>query len=154
MIRVLVLACALTAFAPAAFAQTAPAPAPSAEASAADTAEPGEAEFEAKAEAFGQRMQQMGEAMQAAVTAAAGDAAKQDADLDAIEAQYQPDVDGFVTALEAYVAQQTSIVPEAQRAEMSAGLAAALPQIRSYPQQIRAQVEQGAAQPAADTPAH
>jgi len=151
MIRVLVLAAALSASAPAAFAQTTPAPAPSAEAPAADT--PGEAEFEAKADAFGQRMQQMGQEMQAAVTAAAGDAAKQDADLDAIEAQYQPDAEAFAVALEGFVGQQVAAQPEAERAGMASNLLAALPQIRSIPQQVRAQIEQAAAQAATTPPA-
>ncbi|WGM32811.1 hypothetical protein [Brevundimonas sp. NIBR11] len=150
MIRALLVAAVLSTAAPAALAQTT-APAPSTEAPAADA--PGEAEFEARAEAFGERMQQMGEEMQAAITAAAGDSAKQDADLDALEARYQPDVDAFVAALEGYVAQQAALVPEAQRAEMNAGIAAALPQIRAYPRQIRAQVEQAAAAPAPTPPA-
>lgn len=147
MIRAFVLAAALATAPTLVLAQEAVAP-------AAPTAEaPGEAEFEAKAEAFGGRMQQMGQEMQAAITAAAGDAAKQDADLDALEAQYQPDVDAFVVALEAFVAQQAGQVPEDQRAEMNAGIAAALPQIRAYPQQIRAQVEAAAAAQAATPPA-
>lgn len=99
MIRALVLAAALASAPALVLAQDAPAPA--AEAAPA----PGEAELEAAAAAFGARIQTMGEEMQAAVTAAGGDAAKQDADLDAIEARYQPDVDAFLAALETFLQQ-------------------------------------------------
>lgn len=150
MIRVLLLAAVLSASAPVAFAQTAPAP--SAEAPA-DAPEPGEAEFDAKADAFGARMQQMGDEMQAAVTAAAGDASKQDADLDAIEARYQPDAEAFAVALEAFVNHQAAGQPEAERAAMTANILAAVPQIRSIPQQVRAQIEQAAVQATTTPPA-
>ena len=98
-------------------------------------------------------MQRMAEEMQAAITAAAGDAARQDADLDAIEVRYQPEIDAFAGALQTFVNAQAAAAPESERAGMTAGIAAALPQIRAIPQQIRAQVEQAAAQPAATPPA-
>lgn len=141
MIRALVLAAALASAPALVLAQEAPAPA--AEAPAAPA--PGEAEFQAAAMAFGTRVQAMGEEMQAAVTAAAGDAAKQDADLDAVEAKYQPDIDAFVTALETFVQQQAAAAPESERAEMLSELAEAGPQIRAVPGQVRAQIEAEAA---------
>lgn len=146
MIRALVLAAALASAPALVLAQEAAAPA--AEAAPA----PGEAEFETAAAAFGARIQAMGEEMQAAVTAAAGDAAKQDADLDAIEARYQPDVDAFLAALETFVQQQAAAAPEGERAEMTAGLTAAGPQIRAVPAQVRAQIEAAAAAPAPAAP--
>ena len=136
---------ALSTLAPAANAQTA-----SAAPAQADAA--GEAEFEAKADAFGVRMQQMGEEMEAAVTAAAGDADKQDADLDAIEARYQPDADAFGADLEAFINLQAATAPASERAGMAAAIQAAVPQIRSIPQQARTQIEAAAAQPAAAPP--
>lgn len=147
MIRALVLAAALAAAAPSVvLAQDAAAP-------AAAAPSPGEAEFQAAAVAFSTRIQAMAEEMQAAVTAAAGDATKQDADLDAIEARYQTDVDAFVTALETFVQQQATIVPESERAEMLSGLEEARPQVRAVPQQVRAQIEAGAAAQATASPA-
>lgn len=146
MIRALVLAAALASAPALVLAQEAAAPA--AEAPAAPA--PGEAEFQAAAMAFGTRIQTMGEEMQAAVTAAAGDTARQDADLDAIEARYQPDIDAFVLALEAFVQQQAAAAPEGDRAEMLAELAEAGPQIRAVPGQVRTQIEAAAtAAPAA-----
>lgn len=140
MIRALVLAAALASAPSLVLAQASGAPA---EAPAAPA--PGEAEFEAAAAAFGARIQTMGEEMQAAVTAAAGDAARQDAELDAIEARYQPDVETFLAALETFVQRQSTAGPESERAQMMAGLAAAGPQIRAVPAQVRAQIEAAAA---------
>ena len=152
MIRALVLAVALSSVSSLPLAQEAPA-APPASAEVPQAQAAGEAEFEARAEAFGERMQAMAEEMRNAVGAAGGDAAKQDADLDAIELRYQADAEAFAVALEAFVNQQAAGVPEDQRGAMTAGMTAALPQIRSYPQQVRAQVEAAAAAPAPDAPA-
>lgn len=134
MIRVLFLAAALATASPV-FAQTAPAPA-----ERPDAASAAEAEFEAKAEAFEERLQTMQDEMQAAVTEHGADAAGRDAALDAIQARYQPDVDAFATDLEAFVNTQAAGLPEAQAAEMRSGIAAALPSIRSIPQQARTAV--------------
>lgn len=145
MIRASVLAAALATAPTLVLAQEAAAPA----AEAPGAPAPGEAEFQAAAMAFGARIQAMGEEMQAAVTAAGGDAAKQDADLDAIEARYQPDIDAFIAALEGFVQQQAASSPESERAEMLAELAEAGPQIRAVPGQVRAQIEAAATAPAA-----
>lgn len=144
MIRVLLLAAALSASAPA-FAQTAPAPAPSASAPA-----PTEAEFETTAEAFGARIEAMQVEMSTAITNTEGDPTRRDAELDAIEAKYQPDVEAFVVAMQAFLDGQAAQVPEAQRAEMQAGIAAALPRIRGVTAEVRAGMERSvAAAPAA-----
>lgn len=149
MIRAFVLAAALASAPSLALAQDAAAPADS----PAEAAAPGQAEFEATAQAFGARMQEMAEEMRNAVSAAGGDAAKQDADLDAIEVRYQADVDAFAASLRTFVGQQAAALPEAERAQMTAAIGAALPQIQAYPRQIRAQVEQAAATPAPAAPA-
>lgn len=144
MIRALLVAAVLSTAAPAVLAQDAPAAPAAPEAPAAEAPAPGEAEFEAAAQAFGLSVQAMAQEMQTAVTNAAGDAAKQDADLDAIEARYQADTEAFASALETFVGQKTAAAPESERAGMAAELAEALPQIRSYPQMVRAQIEQAA----------
>ncbi|MBU2379945.1 MAG: hypothetical protein KJ824_12330 [Alphaproteobacteria bacterium] len=150
MIRIVpaaVAVAAVLAFAPAALAQTAPAEA--GQAATGETPGPSEAQFEARAEAFGVRMQAMATEMQSAVAGAGGDAAKQDADLDAIEARYQAYADTFATELSAFVSAQAEAAPEEERAGMTAGIAGALPQIRAIPATVRSQVEQAAATAAA-----
>lgn len=150
----------LGVLAPAAVAQDAPAAAPGA--GSVETAAPmTEAEFEALAEAFGARMEGMSAEMQTAITEAAGDAAKQDASLDAIQARYQTDADGFASALEAFLNQQAAAAGAdeggaAMREQMATVVATALPQIRSIPQQVRTQAERAAVAAAAapaETPA-
>lgn len=145
MIRALVLAAALSSGSTLALAQEASAPAPAPVEAQAEVSDTAEAEFQVRAEAFGGRMQAMAEEMQGAITSAGADAAKRTADLDAIEVRYQADVDDFALALEAFVSRQAAAAPEAERAAMTASIGAALPQIRSYPRQIRTQVETAAA---------
>lgn len=144
------IAAALTFAAPA-FAQTAPAPAPQAAAPAddEDATSPEEAAFEARADAFGEHMQAMMQEMQAAVAADSADAAKKKADLDAIQAKYQPEVDAFVTALQGFAGKEIAAAPEDKKAEMQAKLDQGLPQLRNLPAMMRAQLEGAAAAPAA-----
>lgn len=152
MIRVLAFAAVLSASPAIVFAQTAQ-EAPAATAPATQGAQSAdEAAFEARAEAFGQTMQAMAGEMSAAITAAGGDAAKQDADLDAIEARYQADVDAFAADLTAFVERQAALAPEEERAGMTAGVAAALPEIRGIPAMVRSQVEAAAVGVAAPEP--
>ncbi|ADK99775.1 hypothetical protein [Brevundimonas subvibrioides] len=150
MIRPLFLVASLLLATPA-LAQTAPdqtTPAPSTP--PAPPAEDAEAAFEAKAEAFSARMEAMQGEMSAAVTAAGTDTAKRDADLDAIEARYKPDVDTFVADLQSFVATMAPTMPEAQATGMRAGIEMAIVQIRGATAQIRASVvEQSTASPAA-----
>lgn len=151
-LRLIIPAIAVLAFAAPAFAQTAPAPAPAPQAAPApadadDAESPDEAEFEAKAEAFGERMKGMMEEMKAASAAAGADTAKKTTDLDAIQARYQPEADAFATDLEAFIRSQAAAAPEDQRAGMEAGIQQALPQIRGVPAMVRAEVEKP--QPAA-----
>lgn len=143
MIRALVLATVLTTAASAAPAQTAQPPA----AQEAPLSSP-ETEFEALALAFGERMEAMEAEIRAAITTTAGDPARQDSELDAIEARYQADADAFAVALETFANGQADLVPEPQKSEMKAGIVAALPRIRSIPQEVRAALEQAAALPA------
>ena len=136
-------ALALGVATPAALAQTADTPATVAPAMT-------EAEFEAVAEAFGERMQAMASEMQAAIADAAGDVAMKDASLDAIEARYQPEADGFASALETFLNQQAAAAGaaeggEAAQAQIAAALSMALPQIRGIPQKVRSETEQAAA---------
>ncbi|CAL1690276.1 hypothetical protein MMB232_00398 [Brevundimonas subvibrioides] len=155
MIRPLFLVASLLLATPA-LAQTVPdqtTPAPSTPAPStppAPSAEDAEAAFEAKAEAFSARMEAMQGEMSAAVTAAGTDTAKRDADLDAIEARYKPDVDTFVADLQSFVATMAPTMPEAQATGMRAGIEMAIVQIRGATAQIRASVvEQSMASPAA-----
>ena len=122
-------------------------PAATAPAAPSDSAE--EAAFNAKGEAFGKRMEAMAGEMQAAFTAAAGDQAKAKADLDAIQARYQPEADAFATELESFGAAQAAQAPEEQRAAITSGVGSAVPTIKAVPAQVRGQVEQAAAQGAA-----
>ena len=152
MIRVLILAAALATAAPA-FAQTAPAPAP-APANAAAPAALEDAEFDAKAEAFGQRMQTMQTEMATVISNTAGDTARRDRELDAIVARYQPEADAFAGAVEAFAAGQAAMMPADQQAAIQARIAEALAQVRGVPNQIRtALVSAAAAAQAAPAPA-
>ncbi|QTC91343.1 hypothetical protein [Brevundimonas goettingensis] len=142
------LTAALAVAAPA-FAQTAPAPAPQAAPAPAveSTDSPEELAFKAKADAFGDRMKGMYEEMQAAVTAAAGDAGKQKTALDAIQARYQPEADTFATDFQSFMQTELAAVPEAERTEAMAQVEQAIPQFRSLPSMLRAEAEKP--QPAA-----
>jgi hypothetical protein len=145
-LRLILPAVAALALAAPAFAQTAPAPAPAPQAAPAPVAQdaesPEEAAFEAKADAFGQRMETMQHELQAAATAAGADAAKKKTDLDAIQARYQPEADAFAVDLQNFVQTAVAMVPEDQRAGAAAQIEAAVPQIRGLPAMIRGQVEQ------------
>ena len=96
--------------------------------------------MEAKGEAFGARMQQMAMEMQTAVTAAAGDTAKANTDLDAIVARYQPDADAFAADLEAFIAAQSATGTAEQQAEAAAAGPAMVAQMKSIPAMIKDQV--------------
>lgn len=147
------VAAVLTLSAPA-FAQTAPTPAPAPQAAPAEpTTTPEEAAFEEKAEVFSSHIQTMAGEMQAVVTASGSDAAKKKADLDAIQAKYQPEVDAFATELEAFAGTEIAAAPEDKRAEMQAKLTAGMAQLRSLPAMMRAQMEQAAAAAPAPAPA-
>jgi hypothetical protein len=98
--RSIVFAAALMATTPSLAQETAPPPPPASDTSAAEAA------IEARAEAFEGRIRQMGEEMGAAITAAGPDRAKRAADLDAIQARYQPEADAFASELEAFVLPQ------------------------------------------------
>lgn len=138
--RAVLAASAVFAFAAPAFAQEAPAPtpAPAPAPPAAKSAE--EAAFEAKAEAFGARMQQMGTEMQAAVTAAAGDTAKANTDLDVIVARYQPDADTFADEVAAFVTAQSASAPADQQAQMAQMIPMITAEVKGAPAKVKADI--------------
>ena len=77
------------------------------------------------------------------------DAAKKKTDLDAIQAKYQPEVDAFVDAVQAFADKEIAAAPADKKAQMQAELDQGLPQMRNLPAMMRAQFEGAAAAPAA-----
>lgn len=138
--RSIVFAAALMVASPALAQEAAASPAASDSAVA-------EAAFEARAEAFEGRIRQMGEEMGTAIANAGPDLAKRDADLDAIEARYRPEIDAFVSDLEAFVGPQFAALPADQQAGARTGFEAGMAQIRGLPAMMRAQAEQAADAP-------
>jgi hypothetical protein len=133
--RIVLAASALLAFAAPALAQEPQAPTPVA-ASAKSAAE---IAFEAKGEAFKTRMEQMQTELEAAVTAAGADQVKGMADVDAILARYQPDIDSFITEFEAFIdAEAASETDETKRAELSGAKMGIRAALSGLPAQIRA----------------
>ncbi len=130
----LLAAAAVLAFALPAAAQDAPA-APPAASSSADA----EAVMEAKSRTFEARMQEMQREMQAAAAAAGADEAKKTADLDAIEARYQPEIDTFAGEVTSFLNGQLAVMPEDQRAQMTAMIPVIEAQVRNVAAQIRIQ---------------
>lgn len=143
--RAVLAASAVFAFAAPALAQTPPPPAPAAP--AADS--PEEAVLEAKAEAFGARMQQMTAEMQTAVTAAAGDTAKANTDLDAIVARYQPDADTFSAEVTAFITAQSASAPAEQQAQMAQMIPMITAEIKGAPAKAKTDILAAAAASAA-----
>lgn len=143
MIRAVVLAVALSAAPVFVLAQDVPA-VPATE----QAATPTEAEVEVFVAfmAFSMRLEDMGEEMRAAVAAAAGNKAKQDADLDAIEARYKPDVDALVHAIEVFGKKQAEVLTGPERDEMLAGLEVSRTEVQTVLLgRVRAQIEGEAA---------
>ncbi|MBX9617121.1 MAG: hypothetical protein K2X25_16130 [Caulobacteraceae bacterium] len=143
--RSILFAAALMAATPALAQETAPTP-PAASDAASDTAD-AEAAFEARAEAFQGRIRQMGEEMGAAIAAAGTDRARRDADLDAVQSRYQPEMDAFAADLEAFVLPQIAAMPADQQSGARAGVEAGMTQLRGLPATVRAQAEQAADNP-------
>ncbi|HEY0601237.1 translation initiation factor IF-2 [Brevundimonas sp.] len=134
-LRLVLAASAALAFAAPAFAQQPPAPTPIpvAAKSAAEIA------FEARGEAFKTRMEQMQGELEAAITAAGPDQAKGMADVDAILARYQPDIESFITDFETFIdAEAAAETDEAKRAEMSGAKIGIRTALSGMPAQIRA----------------
>ena len=152
-LRLVLAATATLAFAAPAFAQEAAAPAPA----AAPAKSAAELEMEAKAQAFEARMGQLQPELEAAIMASGGDQTKGMADVDAVLARYQPDIEGFATQLEAFIdGEIATTTDEAKRQEMTAARAQVGPALRGIPAQIRAGAAQAiaaqAAAPAAAAP--
>lgn len=148
--RAVLTASVVLAFAAPALAQQAPA-APAAPA-AAQAADPEDAAFEAEAEVFQGHINAMTAEMQAAAAAAGADSAKASADLDAIAARYQPHMDSFAAAFEAFFASKLAEAPEEERAQMAQMGPLILGQIRTAPALAKAQIlhPTAAAAPAAE----
>jgi hypothetical protein len=96
-------------------------------------------------------METLAHEMQAALTAAAGDQAKANADLDALVARYQPEADAFAEEVKAFADAQAAS-GEASADEV-AGMAQAVSIIRTVPSMVRAQVQQASAAAPATPPA-
>lgn len=99
-----------------------------------------ETAFEARAERFEAQVDQMSHELDAAVQANAGNRAATLASVDEILARYRPEIEGFADDFDAFIAAQAAQAandPEAL-AELNAARAAAIPVIRSIPDQIRA----------------
>lgn len=99
---------------------------------------PEEAALQARAQAFGKLMETMSTEMQAA--AAQTDKAKAKADLDALQARYQPEVDAFAAEIQTFAAAQGVPADE---------LGDAVEEIKSIPAMVRAEIETAATTPAA-----
>lgn len=147
-LRLVLAATATLAFAAPAFAQEAPVAAPApAEAPAKSAAE---IEMEAKAQAFEARMAQLQPELEAAITASGGDQTKGMADVDAVLARFQPDIEGFATELEAFIDSEiATTTDDAKRQGMTAARAEVGPALRGIPAQIRAGAAQAIAAQAA-----
>lgn len=154
-LRIILAASAVLAFAAPALAQEAPAAPAAAE---AETPSPAAIELEAKGEAFKVRMDEMKAEIETAIAGAGTDQTKGLADVDAILARYQPDIDGFVAAFDTFIDAEAAAAPnETERAELlgaKAGVGAALSglpgQVRAAAQAALAAQATAAAAPAAE----
>ena len=112
----------------------APQPAPGAAAPAAPAAPaptPAQAAFQAEAEAFQQRVQPMESEIVAAVTAAGTDAAKAQADADAVIDRYAVEFTTFADKLDAFLDSEIAAsTDQAAIAGMTQAKATAVPQLR------------------------
>jgi len=135
-VRLFLAAAAALALAGPVLAQDAPpaAPAPAA------VADPAEAAFQLKAEAFGARIETMAAEMREATLASDGDATRARSALDVIAARYQPEADAFAVELEAFVAGRMATATEEQRASMIQVGPMLAAQIRGAPAQARDQM--------------
>ena len=146
-LRLVLAVTATLVFAAPALAQEAPAAPAQA---AAETKSPAEIEMEAKAKAFEARMAQLQPELEAAITASGGDQTKGMADVDAVLARYQPEIETFATQLEAFIDSEiAATADETKRQEMTTARAQVGPALRSIPAQIRAGAAQAIAAQAA-----
>ncbi|MBW8303777.1 MAG: hypothetical protein K0M78_07515, partial [Brevundimonas sp.] len=153
-LRIILAASAVLAFATPVVGQEAPA-APAAPPAAEPKAAADRA-FEAKGEAFQARMAQMQTELEAAITAAGSDEARGLADVDAILARYQPEIEGFIVDFETFIdAEAAAETDEAKRAQMTGAKAGVRAALSGLPARIRtsAQTALTAQAAAAQTPA-
>lgn len=136
-LRLILAASAALAFAAPALAQNAPAAPPAAEAKSA-----AEIAMDAKGEAFGVRMDQLQTELAAAVTAAGADQVKGMADVDAILARYQPDIETFMNDFDAFIDEMAAAEQdETKRAEMANAKVGVRAALGGLPAQMRAGAE-------------
>ncbi|MFN3930356.1 MAG: translation initiation factor IF-2 [Brevundimonas sp.] len=146
-LRIILAASAALAFAAPALAQDAPA-APAA--AAAEAPSPAAIALEAQGEAFKGRMDEMKVEIEAAIAGAGSDQAKGMADVDAILARYQPDIDGFVVAFGTFIdAEAAAATDESERAELTGAKAGVETALSSIPAQVRAAAQAALAAQAA-----
>lgn len=154
--RTLLAATAAIALAGAVQAQDAAAPQAAPQAAPEAAAPMDEAAFEARAARFEAQVDQMSHELDAAVQAGGGDRAATLASVDEILARYRPEIDGFADDFDVFItaqAAQAADDPEAL-ARLNAAREAAIPVLRSIPDQIRAGLEQRLdAQAESDVPA-
>ena len=138
-LRIVFAASAALAFAAPAIAQDAPAAPPAAAAEApAEVPSAAELELEAKGEAFKARMALMQGEVEAAIVGAGSDQAKGMADVDAVLARYQPDIDGFIAAFDAFIDAETAgEADEATKTEMQGAKATMRTALGGIPDQFR-----------------
>lgn len=132
----LILAIAALALTGPAIAQQAPA----APAGAAAVADPAEAAFQLRAEAFGARIETMVAEMRDATLSAEGDQARARVALDAIAARYQPEADAFAVEVETVMAGRLAAATDEQRAQLAPVGPMLSAQIRGVPGQARDQM--------------
>ena len=132
ILRLALTATALLALSGPVLAQQAATAAPVAAAAAPVT----EADIQAAGEAFGAKMEAMGQELGTAVAAANGDAARARANTDPIVAKYQPDADAFSAMLTGFFA----AMPEGpQKAQMTAMAPIIEAEIKGAPAKARDQ---------------
>jgi len=132
----LILAVAALALPGPALVQEAP-PAP---AGAVAPADPAEAAFQLRAEAFGARIETMVAEMREATLTADGDQARTRLALDAIATRYQPEADAFAVELETVMAGRLAAATEEQRVQLAPVGPMLSAQIRGVPAQARDQM--------------
>ena len=127
-----------------------PAASQSPPAAEAETQSPAEAACEARAEAFGARMDTMQPALQAVLSDPSTDKAGKMAAADAVIDGYVPDIETFATELEAFIRSQADLPENAEQRENMLQAAAAAPTaIRGIPEQVRAGIRASLEAPAA-----
>ncbi|MGV9006996.1 MAG: hypothetical protein ACOH1H_09705 [Brevundimonas sp.] len=132
--RLIIAALAALAFAAPALA----APAPQTPPVAAEAKSPEEIAFQARADAFKDRMMQMQAEFRTAVTGAGGDEARGMAAVDAVLARYHPDVEAFLTDFDQFIDSQAAGATDATTQQsLMAAKTAVRQSLEAMPEQMR-----------------